>query len=468
MRKKKTIIFPNVEITNLGAKGVGIGKNEEGKVVLVEQVIPGDVVDVQVNKIKKRYFEGKAIALKKPSELRVPPKCKHFGTCGGCKWQHLSYESQLYYKHNEVQENIKRIAGITDFEEIQILPCEEPYFYRNKLEYTFSNSKWLTNEEIQSEEIINQKDALGFHIPKMWSKVLHIEECFLQNEPSNQIRNEIYNYSIINNLTFYDLKNQTGFLRQLMIRSNVAGELMIILQFGQKLENEITSLLEFIKQKFPQVISISYAINDGLNDSWYPLQIIDYFGTGYLTEKIYDLTFKVHPKSFFQTNPKQAVKLYDLAIEFANLSKENLVYDLYTGTGTIAQLVSKYVKKVIGIESVDDAIQAAKLSAKENNILNCEFFCGDMKDIFTNEFVTQNGTPDVIITDPPRDGMHKKVVEQILFLQPKKIIYISCNSATQARDLEILKNDFQLIKLQAVDMFPQTHHVESVALLERK
>ena len=253
-----------------------------------------------------------------------------------------------------------------------------------------------------------------------------------------------------------------------MIRSNLVGEFMIILQFGQNLEDKIVGLLEFIKQKFPQIISISYAVNDGLNDSWYPLQIKDYFGNGYLTEKIHDLTFKIHPKSFFQTNPKQAVKLYDLAINFAELSQEDVVYDLYTGTGTIAQLVAQHVKKVIGIESVDDAIQAAKLSAEENNISNCEFFCGDMKDIFTNEFVTQNGTPDVIITDPPRDGMHKKVVEQILFLKPKKIVYVSCNSATQARDLEILKNDYQLVKLQAVDMFPQTHHVESVALLERK
>ncbi len=468
MRKKKNIQIRNLELVSAGAKGMAIGKTEEGKTVMVANAIPGDVVDVQVIKSKKNYFEAKILDFLKYSKDRIDPKCIHFGICGGCKWQNLSYEKQLEYKEKEVYNNIRRIGKIENFNTLPIFPSRKQYDYRNKMEFSFSNSRWLTLEEIQSEKEIEDKNALGFHIPQQWNKVLDLKECFLQAEPSNKIRNSVRKFALEQNMEFYDFKEQKGFLRTLMIRSNSKNELMILIQFFREEEKSREKFLSFIQNEFPEVKTILYAINSKGNDSIYDLDIQVFSGEGFLREEMEGLQFKIGPKSFFQTNYDQAVNLYKITRDFAELEGNEVVYDLYTGTGTIAQFVSKKAKNVIGVESVPEAIEAAKENATYNNIQNCRFYCGDMKDIFTEEFIAQNGQPDVIITDPPRDGMHKKVVETILAIAPEKIVYVSCNSATQARDLELMKEKYDVVKVQAVDMFPQTHHVESVALLKLK
>lgn len=465
-RKKKNIQISNLTLLNAGAKGVAIGKTDEGKTVMVHNAVPGDIVDVQVVKAKKNYYEAKIINLLKSSDFRTSPQCKHFGVCGGCKWQNLQYSKQLEFKQNEVLNNIKRIGKVDNFECVDICGSKKQYEYRNKMEFSFSNARWLTLEEIQSDQEIENKNALGFHIPQQWSKVLDIDECFLQEEPSNSIRLAVRNFAIENNLDFFDLREQQGFLRTLMVRNNSKGELMIVVQFFKEEKENRIKLLEFIKNNFKEVKTLLYAINPKGNDSIYDLDIEVYFGEGFLMEEIEGLQFKIGPKSFFQTNYQQAVNLYEITRNFAGLEGNETVYDLYTGTGTIAQFISKKAKKVIGVEGVPEAIAAAKENAKMNQVENCTFYCGDMKDIFTQEFIQENGHPEVIITDPPRDGMHKNVVETILRIAPQKIVYVSCNSATQARDIELMKEKYKLIKIQAVDMFPQTHHVENVALLE--
>ena len=468
MRRKKNIQIPNLELTTAGAKGVAIGKTEEGKTVLVGYAVPGDVVNVQVIKSKKNYYEAKVLDFINYSSDRVDPECMHFGICGGCKWQNLSYEKQLEYKEKEVYNNIKRIGKIDNFQELSIVPSTDKYFYRNKMEYSFSNARWLTSEEIQSDIDIEDKNALGFHIPQQWNKVLDIKECFLQQEPSNKIRNSIKAFALKHKMEFYDFKEQSGFLRTLMIRSNSKNDLMVLLQFFREDEQNISKMLNYIREEFPEVQTILYAINSKGNDSLYDLDVKIFHGNGFLTEEIEGLKFKIGPKSFFQTNYKQAVKLYEIAREFADLKGDEVVYDLYTGTGTIAQFISRKAKTVVGVEAVPEAIKAAKENAEYNNIKNCRFYCGDMKDIFTEEFIHENGHPDIIVTDPPREGMHKNVVDTILRIAPQKIVYVSCNSATQARDLELMKEKYEVVKVQAVDMFPQTYHVESVALLKLK
>lgn len=468
MRRKKNILIPNLELTTAGAKGVAIGKTEEGKTVLVGYAVPGDVVNVQVIKSKKNYYEAKVLDFIKYSSDRVDPECMHFGICGGCKWQNLSYEKQLEYKEKEVYNNIKRIGKIDNFQELTIVPSTDKYFYRNKMEFSFSNARWLTSEEIQSDIDIEDKNALGFHIPQQWNKVLDIKECFLQQEPSNKIRNSIKEFALKHKMEFYDFKEQSGFLRTLMIRSNSKNDLMVLLQFFREDEQNISKILNYIREEFPEVKTILYAINSKGNDSLYDLDVKIFHGNGFLTEEIEGLKFKIGPKSFFQTNYKQAVKLYEIARDFADLKGDEVVYDLYTGTGTIAQFISRKAKTVVGVEAVPEAIKAAKENAEYNNIKNCRFYCGDMKDIFTEEFIHENGHPDIIVTDPPREGMHKNVVDNILRIAPQKIVYVSCNSATQARDLELMKEKYEVVKVQAVDMFPQTYHVESVALLKLK
>ncbi|WP_394344698.1 23S rRNA (uracil(1939)-C(5))-methyltransferase RlmD [Apibacter muscae] len=457
-----------MKLQTAGAKGVAVGKNVEGKTVFVSGAVPGDVVNAQVIKSKKNYIEAEAVEFLEYSPYRVEPRCQHFGVCGGCKWQNLSYQKQLEFKEEEVMNNLTRIGKIEGFKKVNILPSEEQYFYRNKLEFSFSNSRWLTFNEIKSGEEIEDRNALGFHIPKQWSKVLDIKECYLQKEPSNQIRLFVKELVQKYKMEFYDLKQQLGFLRTLMIRSNSKNELLVFVQFFQENKEKREILLSSIQEKFSEVKTIMYAINPKGNDSIYDLSVETFSGEGYLEEEIEGLKFKIGAKSFFQTNYKQAVRLYEITREFADLKGDEIVYDLYTGTGTIAQFISKKAKKVIGVESVPEAIKAAKENAKYNQIENCTFYCGDMKDIFTDEFITENGHPDVIIADPPRDGMHKKVVETILNIRAEKIVYVSCNSATQARDLELMKDQYQVVKVQAVDMFPQTHHVESVALLKLK
>lgn len=467
-RKKPNPILENIRIYGAGAKGVAIGKTEEGKTVLVKGAVPGDVVDVQVRKSKSKYFEGEVLNLVTPSEFRVQPKCIHFGVCGGCKWQNLSYEKQLNIKNDEVFNNIKRIGGFENFECLPILGAEEQYFYRNKMEFSFSDAKWLTLDEINSGENIDNKNALGFHIPGMWSKILDLKECWLQEDPSNQIRLAVKKFADENGLDYFDVKNQSGFLRTLMLRQNSIGEWMVLFQLYREEKENREKLFNFLLENFIEIKTLVYAINPKQNDSIYDLDIEIYHGDGFLMEEMDGLRFKIGPKSFFQTNYEQALNLYRKTLEFAKITENDVVYDLYTGTGTIAQYVAKKAKHVIGIESVPEAIAAAKEHAKLNGLDNCEFFCGDMKDIFTPEFLANHPKADVLITDPPRDGMHAKVVEQILNLAPEKIVYVSCNSATQARDMALLKENYTLVKILPVDMFPQTHHVENIALLIKK
>lgn len=468
MKKKKNIILENIRLLAAGAKGVAIGKTEDGKTVLVSGAVPGDLVNARVKKAKSKYFEAEAIEIVEESPFRTAPKCIHFGACGGCKWQNMSYEKQLDFKQEEVYNNIKRIGGIDDFVTVPILGAEEQYFYRNKMEFSFSNARWLTLDEVNSQEDINDKNALGFHIPGMWSKILDLKECFLQEDPSNAIRLAVKEYSDNNGLEFFDVKNHAGFLRTLMMRQNSKGEWMVLFQLYQEDKENREKLFEFLLEKFPQIKTLVYAINPKPNDSIYDLDINIYFGEGYLMEEMDGLQFKIGPKSFFQTNYKQALELYRKTLEFADLKGTEVVYDLYTGTGTIAQYVARNAKQVIGIESVQEAIDAAIEHAELNGLDNCTFYCGDMKDIFNDEFLENHPKADVLITDPPRDGMHQKVVEQILKLSPEKVVYVSCNSATQARDLALMKEHYTLVKILPVDMFPQTHHVENIALLIKK
>ena len=467
-KNKKNLILENIKLLSAGAKGVSIGKTEDGKTIIVSGAIPGDIVNARVKKAKSKYYEADAVEILTPSPFRVEPECEHFGVCGGCKWQNMSYEKQLEFKQDEVVNNIKRIGGIEDFENLPILGGDEPYYYRNKMEFSFSNARWLTSEEIKSGTDINQKNALGFHIPGQWSKILDLKNCYLQEYPSNEIRLAIRNYAIENELDFFDLKSQDGFLRTLMLRQNSKGEWMILIQFFKENEEQRIKLLNFILEQFPQITTLLYAINPKGNDSVYDLDIKTYFGEGFIFEEMDGLKFKIGPKSFFQTNYKQALNLYRKTLEFADINENQVVYDLYTGTGTIAQYIARHAKQVIGIEAVPEAIDAAKENAKLNSLDNCIFYCGDMKEGFTEEFLAQHPKADVLITDPPRDGMHPKVVEQILKLSPNRIVYVSCNSATQARDLALMKDFYKVEKILPVDMFPQTHHVENIALLTKK
>lgn len=467
-KKSDKKIFENVTVLDAGAKGVCIAKTPEGQIIFVANVVPGDVVDIQTFKKRKNYYEGKAITFHSFSQHRVNPVCQHFGVCGGCKWQNMSYERQLYFKQNEVYNNLKRIGKIElpNFE--PILGSENQLFYRNKMEFGFSNSRWLTQEEIDSQEQLETKNALGFHIPKMWDKILDIEKCWLQQDPSNTIRNSIKEFANKNNLSFFDARNHSGLLRTLMIRTASTGEIMVLIQFYDNDKAVQNLLLNYIAETFPQITSLQYVINQKANDTLYDQDIILYKGRDYILEEMEGLQFKINAKSFYQTNSNQAYNLYKITRDFAALTGDEIVYDLYTGTGTIAQFVSKQAKKVIGVEAVPEAIEDAKENAKLNNVTNCEFYVGDMKNVFNEEFIAQHGTPNVIITDPPRDGMHVAVVEQILKIAPNRIVYVSCNSATQARDLALLDTTYKVTRVRPVDMFPQTHHVENVVLLEKR
>ncbi|MCC2589740.1 23S rRNA (uracil(1939)-C(5))-methyltransferase RlmD [Chryseobacterium sp. MFBS3-17] len=463
--KKKNLILEHIQLVAAGAKGVAVGRTQEGKTVLVSGAVPGDVVHARVKKSKSKYYEAEAIELVQASPFRTEPKCIHFGVCGGCKWQNLAYDKQLEFKQDEVFNHIKRIGGIEDFETLPILGSSEQYFYRNKMEFSFSNARWLTPDEVLSQEDISDKNALGFHIPGMWSKILDLKECWLQEDPSNAIRLAVKQYATEHGLEFFDVRNHSGFLRTLMMRQNSKGEWMVLFQLYREETEQREKLFDFLLATFPQIKTLVYCINSKANDSIYDQEIIIYHGDGFLMEEMDGLRFKIGPKSFFQTNYKQALELYRKTLEFADLKGDEVVYDLYTGTGTIAQYVARNAKQVIGIESVPEAIDAAKEHAALNGLDNCTFYCGDMKDIFNDEFLATHPKADVLITDPPRDGMHHKVVEQILKLAPERIVYVSCNSATQARDLALMKDQYRLVKILPVDMFPQTHHVENIALL---
>lgn len=467
-RKNKNLVFENVEVIDAGARGKTVAKAPDGRVIFLTNTVPGDVVDVRTGKKRKAYYEGTAIKFHKLSEKRAEPVCEHFEYCGGCKWQHMKYEDQLYYKEKEVTNNLTRIGHLELPKVTPILGCENTYFYRNKMEFSFSSNRWLTYEEINSEEEVDNRNALGFHISGMWDKILDINKCHLQEDPSNEIRNAIKKFAIDNDIEFFDPRNQDGLLRTMMLRIVKTKEIMLVVQFFKEDKEKRELLLNFIADKFPQITSLQYIINGKANDTIYDQKVILYKGRDHVFEEMEGLKFKINAKSFYQTNSEQAYELYKITRDFAALSGNELVYDLYTGTGTIAQFVAKKAKKVIGVESVPEAIADAKKNADLNKITNAEFFVGDMKDVFTKEFIEKHGKPDVIITDPPRDGMHKKVVEQILSISPKRIVYVSCNSATQARDLSLMKEYYNIIKTQAVDMFPQTHHVENVVLLELK
>jgi 23S rRNA (uracil1939-C5)-methyltransferase len=470
MAKKTTdkIIFEYIEVLDAGAKGVSVAKAPDGKVIFIPNVVPGDVVDVQTFKKRKAYYEGKAIRFHKFSEHRIEPICEHFGVCGGCRWQNMKYSQQLFYKQNEVKNHLQRIGKIELPEFEPILGSEKQFFYRNKMEFGFSNARWLTEKEIESTDDLGNRNALGFHIPKMWDKILDITKCHLQEDPSNAIRNEIRDFANDNNLSFFNPRHHEGLLRTLMIRTASTGEIMVLLQFFEEDKINRELLLDHLSLKFPQITSLQYVINGKPNDTIYDQKVHLYKGRDYILEEMEGLHFSINAKSFYQTNSDQAYELYKITRDFAGLTGNEIVYDLYTGTGTIAQFVSKKAKKVIGVESVPEAILDAKENAKRNEITNCEFYVGDMKVVFNETFIAQHGQPDVIITDPPRDGMHKDVVEQILKIAPKKIVYVSCNSATQARDLALMDEKYTVTRVRPVDMFPQTHHVENVVLLERR
>lgn len=467
-RKKKFHLFENIEVVDTAAKGKTVAKSPDGRVVFLSNAVPGDIVDIRTGRKRKSYYEGKAVKFHHLSEKRVDPVCEHFGLCGGCKWQHMNYQDQLSYKQKEVTNNLIRIGHLELPEITPISGCEKIYFYRNKMEFSFSDSRWLTEKELKSDIEFEDKNACGFHIPGMWDKILDVNKCHLQEDPSNAIRNSVKAYAIENDITFFNPRQRTGMLRTLMIRISSTGEIMIVIQFFKDDKEKRELLLNHIAETFKEITSLQYIINEKGNDSIYDQDIILFQGRDHIFEEMEGLKFKINAKSFYQTNSSQAYELYKIARNFADLQGTEIVYDLYTGTGTIAQFVASKAKKVIGIESVPQAIEDAKENARLNGIDNTVFYDGDMAKVFTQEFIDQNGHPDLIITDPPRDGMHQKVVAQILHILPEKVVYISCNSATQARDLALMKEDYVIEKSQAVDMFPQTHHVENVVLLKRR
>ena len=440
-------------------------------VIFVPYVVPGDVVDLQVKRKKNHYAEAVAVKFHEKSPLRTEPFCSHFGVCGGCKWQCLSYEEQLKYKQKQVFDNLTRIGKVELPEFRPILGSEKTRFYRNKLEFTFSNKRWLTEEEVKQDVKYDQMNAVGFHIPGAFDKVLAIDKCWLQDDISNQIRNAVRDYAYAHNFPFFNLRTQEGLLRNIMIRTSSTGELMVVLQCkvtDDEGRRKMEEILQFMADSFPQITSLMYVINNKCNDTIGDLDVEVFKGNDHIFEEMEGLRFKVGPKSFYQTNSEQAYNLYKVAREFAGLTGNELVYVLYTGTGTIANFVARQARKVVGIEYVPEAIEDAKVNSALNGIDNTLFYAGDMKDILTNDFIAEHGRPDVIITDPPRAGMHNDVIDVILAAEPKRIVYVSCNPATQARDLQLLDGKYKVTAVQPVDMFPHTHHVENVVQLERR
>ncbi len=471
MRKKP--IFENVLIEGIAAEGKAIAR-VDNKVIFVPGVAPGDIVDIRVTRRKKSFYEGTAIKFHKYSKDRVSPFCEYFGICGGCKWQHLPYNLQLQFKNQQVVDNLVRIGKIDLPTFNPILASKEQTFYRNKLEFTFSDTRWLTREEIDNSDKL-ERNGLGFHIPGRFDKIVDINKCHLQAEPSNKIRNWVKDYALKNDIPFFNLNSQKGYLRILIIRTSSTGENMVILQVTKDKPEWLNPLLEGLVNEFSEITSLNYVINNKRNETFNDLPVHNYAGTPYIQEAMTieegtpeKLTFRIGPKSFYQTNSHQAYELYKITREYANLTGHELVYDLYTGTGTIANFVAHQAKKVIGLEYVEDAIKDAKINSSINNITNTEFYAGDMKDLLNEEFIQKHGQPDVIITDPPRAGMHQDVINMLLKVEADKIVYVSCNPATQARDLALLDEKYKVTKLQPVDMFPQTHHVENIALLELK
>ncbi|MDB4924661.1 MAG: rlmD [Mucilaginibacter sp.] len=462
-RGAKNQVFENVTIIDIAEEGKGIGKADDF-VLFVEKAVPGDVVDVQVYRSKKNFGEAKIIGLKQPSEHRVEPFCEHFGTCGGCKWQHMTYNAQLQFKQKSVSDALSRLAKIEVGDMLPIVPSPADRYYRNKLEFTFSNKRWLYDGESREDETLNM-NALGFHIPGRFDKILDVHHCYLQADPSNDIRNRIDEFAKQKGYTYYDLRNHTGALRNLIIRTSTTGELMVIVVFAYPTEEEVNKLMNFVEVEFPEITSLLYILNEKKNDTIFDQDVVAWNGPEYIHEEMLGIKFRIGPKSFYQTNSIQALRLYEITRDFAEFKGDELVYDLYTGAGTIANFIASHVREVVGVEYVPSAIEDAKINSAINNITNTKFYAGDMKDVLSAEFVAAHGKPDVIITDPPRAGMHPDVVARLMEIEAEKIVYVSCNAATQARDLLVLKEKYDTVKIQPVDMFPHTQHVENVLLL---
>jgi 23S rRNA (uracil1939-C5)-methyltransferase len=460
------LVFEDVSIIDIAEEGKGVGKTNDF-VLFVEKAVPGDIADVQIYRKKKNFGEGKIIQLKQASEYRTEAFCEHFGTCGGCKWQHMTYEAQLQFKQKTVAGALSHLAKVDVSNMRTIVPSPEDKYYRNKLEYTFSNKRWLNDGENRTDAPINM-DALGFHIPGRFDKILDIHHCYLQADPSNDIRNRIRDSAKQQGISFYDLKAHAGALRNLIIRTSSTGELMVIVVFAYAGEEEINALMGFIDKEFPQITSLLYIVNQKKNDTIFDQEILVWRGPEYIHEEMEGIRFRIGPKSFYQTNSVQAYKLYQITREFAGFKGHERVYDLYTGAGTIANFVAGKVREVVGVEYVPSAIEDAKINSAINNIANTKFYAGDMKDVLNADFVAGHGKPDVIITDPPRAGMHPDVLNRLLEIEAQKIVYVSCNPATQARDLLVLKEKYDIEKIQPVDMFPHTQHVENVVLLRLK
>lgn len=464
--RRKLPIINNLEIIDFAAEGKSIGK-VENKVVFVPGLVPGDIADVQITNMRKQYMEGYAVRILKESEFRIKPFCTHFGICGGCKWQHLPYEKQLEFKQKQVVDSLERIGKIELSGFSPIKGSANQTQYRNKLEFTFSESRWLTDEEIKGDNDIIERRALGFHMPGKFDKVLDIDTCYLQDDVQNQIRRSVRDFTISNNYSYYHLRANKGLMRNLTVRNTLNGEWMAIVAFAEEDQPAITGLMDHIKENFPQVTSLFYVINTKNNDTIYDQELVLYSGKPFLTEELDGLKFKIGPKSFFQTNSRQVMELYKTTLAFANLKSDDVVYDLYTGTGTIAAFISRYCKKVLGIEYVPEAIDDARENAEMNGISNMEFIAGDMKDVLNTDLFDRFGRPDVIITDPPRAGMHPDVVKAIIEASPERIVYVSCNPATQARDIQLLSLNYRVNAIQPVDMFPHTHHLENVVAMVR-
>lgn len=466
MRKKKPLpIIENVEIVDVAAEGKSIAKIDD-MVVFIPYGAPGDIVDIKLDKKKKSFAEAHIERMVRPSEIRFEPFCEHFGVCGGCKWQHLPYDFQLKFKRQQVVDALQRIAKVEIPEIPTTIGSDNTTCYRNKLEYTFSNKSWLTFEQMKSGEEFPDRNAVGFHIPGAFDKVLNINKCWLQDNISNEIRLFIRDYALSKGYTFYDLKNQQGLMRTIMVRIASTCEIMLIVVFGEDNPEAVNDVMEAIKEKFPQITSLLYVINLKVNDTIGDQEVITYSGKPYIEEEMEGLKFRIGPKSFYQTNSHQAYKLYSKTREFAHLTGNELVYDLYTGTGTIANFVARQCRKVVGVEYVPEAIDDARLNSQVNGIDNTLFYAGDMKDILTDSFVAEHGVPDVMIIDPPRAGMHEDVVKVILNAAPKRIVYVSCNPATQARDVALLDCKYKITDIQPVDMFPHTHHVENIIAMD--
>ena len=462
MKKRK--IVESVKIIDIADRGKSVGKTEEGKVIFVNGPVPGDVVDILLLRKRKGIIQGVVENYKSYSEDRINPICDHFENCGGCKWQHLSYTKQLEYKDKQVREALKRIAKVEIGEIFPIVGGDKTEYYRNKLEFSFSNKRWLTNEEIRSDQDFGETNVLGFHAPGSFDKIVAVEHCYLQDSPSNEIRNFVRDFTLNHKYPYWDARKNTGLMRNMIIRTSSLNQTMVIISFSKNDKEKLCSLMDAMLKEFPQITSLNYVINNKVNDTIWDLEIINYFGNKEIKEKLGDVDFIISPKSFFQTNTLQSKVLYDIAVDFADMKGDENVLDLYTGIGSIALYIAKNVKKVLGIEVVKEAIVDANLNMELNNISNAEFIVGDVKDILNDKFEK----PDIIFVDPPRAGIHKEVIETMMKLNPEKIVYISCNPSTQARDIALMDEKYIVLKSQAVDMFPHTHHIENVMLLKRR